>query len=567
MVPERHATEIPPLSVGTRQGRSWIVAAALVVVVSLAVSFWLHQTARQVDEDALGRRASSVAGSFEERMRLIEFVTQGAQGLVGESLATGDLLGLSESVDPDLVRVLSGLARYHVDDGGVGAGTLIWGLPTVSGDAIPAFDLATGEVVQAAVSDEALLSPPRITDTGSTYAMLRPALDDAGNPVDLIGFLFSAERLLADSTAAEGRGTVSGELIDARSATAVASYGDPAGNLQERVTVQTGGGTWELVVRPGPEFGFTQSFWLPAGVVAAGIVVALLLVRMALMARARAADLAERLGMAEALNRNKDQFLASVSHELRTPLTVVVGMAEEMGTQWDTFAEDERTSLLGLMTEQAREAASIVEDLLVAARSDSGTLRLSMVATDLAPHVEYALSLIPKSEHGRVEWHAVEQRLLVDPTRLRQILRNLLDNAVRYGGPTVRVTATESGEFVRVAVEDNGQPIREDAAALIFEPYERLDNTDAGAPSGVGIGLYVSRVLAQLMGGDLVWSNEFGFNRFQLTVPVDPSDRSRDVTPMPRDVGIAARIPAATERSLADQPVSARPEGLQPPVA
>ena len=84
------------------------------------------------------------------------------------------------------------------------------------------------------------------------------------------------------------------------------------------------------------------------------------------MAKARSESLAERLRLAQDLNESKDRFLATVSHELRTPLTVVLGVAAEIGPNWEQYADSERTELMTMMIEQAVEAANIVEDLLVA---------------------------------------------------------------------------------------------------------------------------------------------------------------------------------------------------------
>jgi signal transduction histidine kinase len=192
-----------------------------------------------------------------------------------------------------------------------------------------------------------------------------------------------------------------------------------------------------------------------------------------------------------------------------------------------------------MMAEQAQEAANIVEDILVAARADTDSLRLSMTPTDLSPHVEYALTLLPENERRRVEWAGGPQRLTADPSRLRQILRNLLDNAIRYGGTRVRLLAWETDLMVHIAVEDDGEPIDEPDAALMFEPYERLHDAGSDAPSGIGIGLHVSRLLARLMGGDLASYRHAGFNRFELTVPVAHHDH-----------GGTTRAPAGTATGL-----------------
>ena len=274
------------------------------------------------------------------------------------------------------------------------------------------------------------------------------------------------------------------------------------------------------MVRPGEDFAFAASPWITTVVVGTGIVIALLLVWMGQMARARADELAERLRLANELNESKDRFLAAVSHELRTPLTVVLGVAEEIGPNWHRFDDTDRQELMTMMTEQAAEAANIVEDLLVAARSDPTRLRLAMENTRLQSHVEYALASLPDEGRRRVTTFTHDHPVFADTTRLRQILRNLLENAVRYGGDEITVECELNDNRLQVFVSDNGNNVAADDINRIFEPYEQSAEATAESPSGVGIGLYVSRLLARLMNGDLECVRENGLTRFRLTLAI-----------------------------------------------
>jgi signal transduction histidine kinase len=177
------------------------------------------------------------------------------------------------------------------------------------------------------------------------------------------------------------------------------------------------------------------------------------------------------------------------------------------------------------MTEQAVEAANIVEDLLVAARSDPSRLRLAMENTRLQAHVEYAIGSLADEGRYRVVSRAADLPAFADTTRLRQILRNLLENAVRYGGNTITVDADLDGRRLTVVVADDGNLAAEDLER-IFEPYEQTEDVASRSPSGVGIGLYVSRLLARLMGGDLDCVREEGWTKFrlQLSVGADGAD-------------------------------------------
>jgi signal transduction histidine kinase len=247
--------------------------------------------------------------------------------------------------------------------------------------------------------------------------------------------------------------------------------------------------------------------------------IALLLVWMGRMAQARAADLAERLRLAHELNESKDRFLATVSHELRTPLTVVLGAAAEAGGRWEELDPDQRGELLAMMSEQAHEASHIVEDLLVAARSDPAKLRLAIESTELAPNVEYALASLPKESLPRIRWDRSPRTVCADSTRLRQILRNLLENAVKYGGHDIGIHTWEADGFVRIEVRDNGSGVVVGDLERIFEPYEQSSDASPESPTGVGIGLYVSRLLARLMGGELECIQTADQTTFRLVIP------------------------------------------------
>jgi signal transduction histidine kinase len=104
-----------------------------------------------------------------------------------------------------------------------------------------------------------------------------------------------------------------------------------------------------------------------------------------------------------------------------------------------------------------------------------------------------------------------------DDARVRQILRNLLTNAVRYGGPNVAIEAIPDGDGVAITVTDDGDGVPEEAWERIFEPYQRGHETP-GLPGSVGIGLAISRQLASLMGGDLTYRFEDGLSLFRLTL-------------------------------------------------
>jgi PAS domain S-box-containing protein len=216
----------------------------------------------------------------------------------------------------------------------------------------------------------------------------------------------------------------------------------------------------------------------------------------------------------------KDEFVASVSHELRTPLTAVVGLSEELADlSPDSFTSEELAEFHQLIAQQSREVAFIVEDLLVAARVEIETVSIDLQPVDLDAEVSATISGWP-SEFGSIEFQPGHVKVRADPTRLRQITRNLLTNAIRYGGDRVVVITEAAEDRGVVEVRDDGPGIGADDLERIFEPYERASGVEAARPGSVGLGLYVSRQLARLMGGDLLCRREDGETVFELTLPL-----------------------------------------------
>ncbi len=215
------------------------------------------------------------------------------------------------------------------------------------------------------------------------------------------------------------------------------------------------------------------------------------------------------------LVRSKDQFVATISHELRTPLTAVVGIAEELRDANGSIGDDERHELLGLVAEQGLEVSRIVDDLLIVARSDAGNLIVASRPVDLGAEAMRAAQAIDPSV--TVETTGSPVIVNADPQRVRQIARNLITNAQRYGGPTIRVVVGDQGRRGILEVRDNGEPLSPSSRSEIFEPYTRSQQR-AGVTASVGLGLTVSRRLARHMGGDLVYDHDGDETVFSLTL-------------------------------------------------
>lgn len=219
----------------------------------------------------------------------------------------------------------------------------------------------------------------------------------------------------------------------------------------------------------------------------------------------------------EELVRSKDEFLGSVSHELRTPLASVVGFAAELRDRYEEFDSDQRRELLGLIADQGQDMSNIINDLLVAARADSDSLVVQLARVDLETEIDAVLRQVPDLT-VRKDLPTGSVEAFADAGRIRQILRNLLTNAGRYGGPDVSVSVVERESEVVVCVKDNGPGIPDSEWERIFDPYGRSHHRE-GQPASVGLGLTVSRILARRMGGDLTYRYDDHLSVFKLVLP------------------------------------------------
>lgn len=227
----------------------------------------------------------------------------------------------------------------------------------------------------------------------------------------------------------------------------------------------------------------------------------------------------------------KDEFIAAVSHELRTPLTIVVGFASELSERAAELNPDEIKEFARAVHQHSVEVANIVEDLLVAARADTGKVNVFVSVVELRAETDKIVSELTSTLHlaeSHVTVHGPSVTAASDLTRLRQILRNLIINACRYGGPDVRVTVMSNDDRAIVEVSDNGIGVPNTDVPRLFVPYERLHKSTEH-PASIGLGLTVSRTLARLMEGDLTYRRENGWTTFVLDLPSATKEEAAQV--------------------------------------
>lgn len=211
----------------------------------------------------------------------------------------------------------------------------------------------------------------------------------------------------------------------------------------------------------------------------------------------------------------RDQFLATVSHELRNPITAVLGLSRELADRYNDFDEGDRREMSEMIARQAEDASWLIEDLLVAYRGDVSEVSISPEIFDIVETTAQILEVAPIE----VELDAPVETAMVraDPRRSRQIIRNLVNNAINHGGDDVVVRVNRDAGSVRVKVCDDGDPISEKDVQEIFKAFKT--GSRSSHPSSVGLGLPVARQLARLMGGDVTYRHQDGNSVFTLRLP------------------------------------------------
>jgi CheY-like chemotaxis protein/nitrogen-specific signal transduction histidine kinase len=214
---------------------------------------------------------------------------------------------------------------------------------------------------------------------------------------------------------------------------------------------------------------------------------------------------------AEDANRAKTAFLRNISHEIRTPLSAILGLAELLSGERATD-EARRAELLARLSSNGRVLLALVDDLLDLAKVEAGRLQLEPVAVDpLAVIAEAVANLASEAERKGLRLTAQAASALpplisTDPKRLRQILTNLIGNAIKFterGGIVVRVAAVAGGAQLEVTVADTGIGLTPAQAGQLFAPFQQGDGSIAQRFGGSGLGLALSKRLAESMGGTI----------------------------------------------------------------
>jgi PAS domain S-box-containing protein len=243
-------------------------------------------------------------------------------------------------------------------------------------------------------------------------------------------------------------------------------------------------------------------------------------------------DMTEERGLREF----QTEFVATISHELRTPLAAVYGAAMTLQQRAGELDDDARERLLAVVYAEAGRLTRIIDDVLWASRLETGRLDFAIQechAETIAESVVQATIVnLPPTLSLDLERDEDLPPIATDPDKVRQVLTNLLDNAVKYSpdGGRIRLAIRPNGRYVRFSVSDEGLGIPLGEQPRIFEKFYRLDPHQTRGVGGTGLGLYISRELVRRMSGRMwVESTEGEGSTFYVELPLSESESPAEV--------------------------------------
>lgn len=290
-----------------------------------------------------------------------------------------------------------------------------------------------------------------------------------------------------------------------------------------------------LLGRIGDVARFLVAFFIPAAVI--------LIYRELVRRRQAESDLENRLESERRLARYREEFIANASHELRTPLTGIVGMAMIAEEDQAVQSSPMLSELVHTIISEANDLSRMVEDLLTTARLDAGALSYSFEDVEIGAEVDNAAtSLIRSGLNVTVDCEPAFVR--TDRTRIRQVVRNLLSNAYKYGGPEVRVSGRVAEATYLHSVSDNGDGLPSEVETRLFQRFVHAEQR-AGTIDSVGLGLSIVDALVGGMGGAVTYQRKAGETCFDVRIPLSAAaSHPGDPATEPTDWR-----PAATPRS------------------
>jgi signal transduction histidine kinase len=225
------------------------------------------------------------------------------------------------------------------------------------------------------------------------------------------------------------------------------------------------------------------------------------------------------------LDQMKSDFVAITSHELRTPITAIRGFVKTLMRNRDRLTREQLASFLGTIDRQSARLARLVEDLLFVSRIEAGTVRFAREPVDLARFLHESVEALGPEGRSRVDVRVAADAgvVVIDPQRLDQILRNLVENALKFSPPdaVVTVAAELRAGTVTVEVADRGVGISPEDLPMIFDRFHQVGHVMTRENEGAGLGLYITKRLVEAMDGTIEVASTLGEGTtFTVRVPI-----------------------------------------------